>query len=206
MGYASVGALSKFTKEEFTEIEDFMRKDLVHLIDQHEIEMYYGIYKNKTESYRLLGGHKLSLLALAEKAASIANNPFARRSVGRTASASTPSRAGSSDSSGAISGKQKTSELDEVKHLNSIVSKWMTDNNLCGGELDEPNLMIAVVADGFGSFKATLECPKCESKKILNTSKFLNKWNTSPWYKHLRKHIPKPTPTESTRTCSNVLK
>lgn len=205
MGYANVGALSKFTKDEFQEIESFMQKDLIDLIDKKDVELYYGIYKNKTESYRLLGGHKLSLLALAEKAGKIAHDPFAKRSVGRPQSAPSSSRAGpSSDSSGADPVKQKFSEIDEHTHLNSIVCKWMKENNLCVGEFDEPNLKIEVVADGLGSFRATLDCPKCDSQRILSTSKFGNKWNTSPWYKHLRKHIPKATQNESVRTITQM--
>ena len=189
MGYANVGALSRFSKDEFSEIEQFMRSDLIDLIEEKDVEMYYGIFKTKPEKYRLLGGTKLALLALAEKAQTLAKNPPLKKAPLKTSATSQSLCLPTSH----LAPQQQ--EVHEAEHLSTIIWKWVQDSSLdVPDEEDKTMLSVSVTTDSFGNFKAILKCPKCEGK-TLNCSKIKNKWNTSAIYKHLKKHIPKSSKT-----------
>ncbi|XP_033231065.1 uncharacterized protein LOC117182131 isoform X2 [Belonocnema kinseyi] len=179
--YDNLFSLENFTEKDKEKIEVFMQTILYQIIKEEDRELYYGIFKDHPERFVFVGGHEQTLTAMIKLAKRVATS---HRWSKDPAFVSTTSRKSLEQSSV----KQETDEeriLTLKTTLDTNVNKYIQEN-YSGQPLAQ--VSARVVADGLGSYIATLGCPFADCKKLTKITRNKTRWNTSNFYAHVNTH------------------
>ena len=213
MGYDKLNTLAKFTNDDLAKVTNFMTKTLHKILlkkargDEDEymksLKLVYGeFYMYAPEEYEILGGHAHNIQLIVDVAHKIV---CSHGTMQETMSKSRNNRGKSSSSVSTISpGLLTTSSshktdvpsddtiLAEKTMLENNLKSWLDANNESETETYDSDRLQAIVSFAAGAYVAAVTCPIGNYKVTFEIKKIRNRWSPSNFYRHIKRHKPKP--------------
>lgn len=207
-GFANEETFANITEEDFSEIETFVRNDLVDLIKKEEYPEYYGVYANNPTKFCILPGFKKLIKLMVVEL----NNSVRTRNEQEVSSKRSQSKANTRTETVVSEIKRKRQHIDlenEEKKIKHLIIGWIKSKGgilkpelqkVINNEVNEFSIEVEIADEDLMSAKIKCPCSKFERNvskkktnldiKILKTlSNNTKRWQVSNFYKHFTKHI-----------------
>lgn len=187
-GYADVTFLANCESFEnlMYNLEKFAREELPLIVSKEYWNDYFGKYANNPGNFKILPGHRIKIAQLIKKCQEMKKRKRENHRVEPPASLT--------------SNVPPPDQNQLLQALAIPIKKWakayVSEHSLginCD-TIDHMNIEITKCTNNI--CEAKLDCFLCNTS--IKLSKYMTKpWITSNFYKHVRRHGPKPTPEAS---------
>lgn len=209
--FDNLPALAKLTEGDISEMQQFMQTTLHLLLEEDDIQKYYGIFHKKPDKFVFVCGQ---IKALKNLAAVAKETLTPSRSHGSSKKQQTKPATGRKDP---VQGEEQPLEKPDDKILNlqtTLINSTSTYLASHHPELkyadDKVNIDCTVSANGRGSFSAEVKCPFVKAgnglcTKLTHVSMNQKRWNPTNFYTHVHSHFKPPKEVDSAQSIKDMM-